>query len=236
MRTAVLRGLFNSSVYLKTAPFAVAKLSTWEAVRSFTTGPSNPWEPNRRPTPTKHYRNPPFVDRKTGGPSSGDNKTPNPTPPPPSADSSFAVTHEDLSLSGRYATALFRVIRSSSKDLKTLDHVWKDLETLKCCLNEECSRLKIIIETPGVDAARKAEVLQSLLPLGFSDLTVRFLLLLLENKRLNLLPKIIDAFENFYREAKGEVRCHVTSAEVHNYCNHTLEFTSSHYRCDRMHC
>merc|ERR1712232_498922 len=48
--------------------------------------------------------------------------------------------------------------------------------------------------------------------IGTDPATLNFLKVLIENKRMHLLAKMIDLFETFYRAEKGLVLCKVTSA------------------------
>lgn len=162
---------------------------------------ASPYWHQRRPLSAAQSRDPPQATSK--------NRETAVKPP----ESLRNVNHQDFSLTGRYATALFRSILALPDATSVLDNVWKDMGILRSCLAEVPSPLKTIIETPGVNAARKIETMKSLTHHGFSEVTVRFLLLLLENKRLFLLAKVIDAFESFYREARGEILCFVTTAQ-----------------------
>ena len=56
----------------------------------------------------------------------------------------FSAKHEDLSLEGRYATALFQV----SKEKKNLDKVFDDLSHLKSCMTES-EDFANFVKTPG---------------------------------------------------------------------------------------
>eukprot|EP00928_Gymnodinium_smaydae_P060799 TRINITY_DN445_c0_g1_i1.p1 TRINITY_DN445_c0_g1~~TRINITY_DN445_c0_g1_i1.p1 ORF type:complete len:247 (+),score=47.62 TRINITY_DN445_c0_g1_i1:78-743(+) len=115
---------------------------------------------------------------------------------------------EDGTLEGRYATALF--MASSGR----LDQVQGDLTGLKTMMNES-KDFKLLIETPGIDPESKIEVLQSVCKKAGSDAAVvNFLKVLIENKRLHLLSKMIDMFDAFYRAEKGHVLCKVTSANA----------------------
>merc|ERR1712187_721097 len=49
--------------------------------------------------------------------------------------------------------------------------------------------------------------------IGTDPSTLNFLKVLIENKRMHLLAKMIDMFETFYRAEKGLVLCKVTSAQ-----------------------
>merc|ERR1719277_2272685 len=113
---------------------------------------------------------------------------------------------EDGTLEGRYATALF--MASSGK----IDKVYGDLAALKAMM-EESKEFKLMVETPGIQPEMKTAALESVCKkVGTDPATLNFLKVLIENKRMHLLAKMIDMFEMFYRAEKGLVLCKVTSA------------------------
>jgi len=114
--------------------------------------------------------------------------------------------HEDGTLGGRYATALF--MASSGK----LDKVYQDVIGLRSMM-EESKDFKLLIETPGVDPTTKVKTLEAVCKhAGMEGSVINFLKVLVENKRLRMLVRVIDLFEIFYRTEKGIVACKVTSA------------------------
>eukprot|EP00922_Rhytidocystis_sp_ex-Travisia-forbesii_P019348 GHVS01028668.1.p1 GENE.GHVS01028668.1~~GHVS01028668.1.p1 ORF type:complete len:294 (+),score=71.86 GHVS01028668.1:50-883(+) len=118
--------------------------------------------------------------------------------------------HEDSSLLGRYGLALFR--SSISRD--ALDKVFADLDMLRCLLSE-CPQFRLFIETPGITAAQKLTVISDMKDKhGLHEVTVNFLKVLLENRRLSQLDKMVNSFEAYYRKHKGEIKCTVTSAKA----------------------
>lgn len=120
----------------------------------------------------------------------------------------FATAHEDLSIEGRYATALFDL----TKQQGSLDNVWNDLSHLRECIKES-SDFEIFIQNPVFKAVEKEAVIDGLASsYSYNPLTVNFLRILLENKRIQDLKKVVDSFENFYRVEKGQLVCSVSSA------------------------
>merc|ERR1719329_745702 len=74
--------------------------------------------------------------------------------------------------------------------------------------------LKLMVDTPGVDPRTKILAMTSVCDAaGIDASVVNFIKVLVENKRLQLLPKMIDMYEVFYRAEKGQVPCTVTSAK-----------------------
>merc|ERR1719189_1312966 len=113
---------------------------------------------------------------------------------------------EDGTLEGRYATALF--MASSDR----LDKVYGDLSVLREMM-QESKEFKLLVETPGIDPDSKVGALEQVCKTaGTDEAVVNFLKVLIENKRLYLLQRMVDLFETFYRAEKGLVPCKVTSA------------------------
>jgi len=114
--------------------------------------------------------------------------------------------HQDSSVLGRYATALFGA--SGSK----LDQVWEDMSSLRSCL--EASDFELMVQSPGIPAKEKVACFEAIAKKGgYQDVSLNLLKLMVENRRIHELDKFIDAFEMFYRVEKGQVVCHVTSAK-----------------------
>jgi len=114
--------------------------------------------------------------------------------------------HEDGTLQGRYATALF--MASGGK----LDKVYGDMAGLSAMM-QESKDFKLLVETPGIDPESKVAALESICKKAGADgAVVNFLKVLVENKRIHMLQRIVDLFEVFYRAEKGLVPCKVTSA------------------------
>jgi F-type H+-transporting ATPase subunit delta len=113
---------------------------------------------------------------------------------------------EDPSLEGRYATALF--MATSDR----IEKVYSDLSTLRTMMKES-KELKLVVETPGIDPASKTAAFESICKAaGTDEAVVNFLKVLVENKRIKKLPRMIDLYESFYRAEKGLVLCQVSSA------------------------
>jgi len=114
---------------------------------------------------------------------------------------------EDGTLEGRYATALF--MATSDK----LGQVYNDLVAIRTMM-EESSDFKLLIETPGIDPESKLNALEDVSSQAKLDPAVmNFLKVLIENKRMYLLVRMIDMYETFYRAEMGLVVCKVTSSE-----------------------
>merc|ERR1712107_376675 len=80
-------------------------------------------------------------------------------------------------------------------------------------MGETSTDFRLLIETPGISPEAKVQALQSVCSKTGADASVlNFLKVLMENKRLDKLARVVDLFENFYRAEKGMVLCQVTSA------------------------
>jgi ATP synthase F1 delta subunit len=101
---------------------------------------------------------------------------------------------------------------NSAKPAGKLDKVFADLESIRNVALTESS-FKLFLETPGIKKEQKQNVVDDICKATKADgLTKNFLSLLLENRRLADLTKIIDTFEGIYRKELGQVSCAVTSA------------------------
>merc|ERR1712232_265782 len=79
----------------------------------------------------------------------------------------------------------------------------------------ETPQFKLLIETPGISGDVKIKALDAVYKkTGADPAILNFMKVLIENKRLGKLSRMIDLYENFYRAEKGLVLCKVTSAEA----------------------
>jgi F-type H+-transporting ATPase subunit delta len=113
-------------------------------------------------------------------------------------------------LAGRYAAALYDIAETAG----TLDAVANDLRTVQRMI-EESEDLRRLIRSPILDRADQAKAMRALLErAGAGDLTLRFVGVVTENRRLFALPQIIDAYLRRLAERRGEVVAHVSSART----------------------
>ena len=112
------------------------------------------------------------------------------------------------SLSGRYATALFELARDGG----TLDAVGTSLRTLREALAGS-DDLRRLVGSPLVKRADAGKAMAALAqPLGLDPLTVRFLGVLAQSRRLGALGAIIRDFTALAARHRGEVSAEVVSA------------------------
>ena len=108
----------------------------------------------------------------------------------------------------RYARSFFQVaeeqktLPAARADLQNLTQIWKENPDMAILLsNTSLSKAKI--ESIVMDIAKKAKV---------SELTIKFLKLLLDKGRLDILPLLAQSFEKLWRIYQGEVEVAVTTA------------------------
>merc|ERR1711957_984926 len=93
-----------------------------------------------------------------------------------------------------------------------IDKVYGDMINLREMIASS-SDFKLLIDSPGVSPQEKVKSLEAVLAKAGADGSViNFLKVLIENKRLKKLDRVIDLFEVMYRAEKGLVMCRVTSA------------------------
>jgi len=113
-------------------------------------------------------------------------------------------------LAGRYANALFEL----AQDQKAIDAVSADLASLRRAL-ETSADLARLMRSPVFSAADHAKALKAILAkMGANDLTVKFLLVLAQKRRLFVLLPIIAAYERLVARSRGETEAEVTAARA----------------------
>lgn len=107
----------------------------------------------------------------------------------------------------RYAKALF----SLAKEEGILPRVASDLELLSNSVDDS-EELRTLLESPVVGAREKQKVLSELFETKLSPVTFRFLTLLIEKKREDLLRQIIQRFMKLLDEDRGILRGELLTA------------------------
>ena len=111
-------------------------------------------------------------------------------------------------IADRYATALFDLADAQG----VLDPVAGDLKTLKALLLESAD-LRRLIESPVLSRRDQAAAVAALAAkAGFTQATTNFLGLAAKNRRLFLLPGVIDAYLRRLADRRGEVAAKVETA------------------------
>jgi F-type H+-transporting ATPase subunit delta len=111
-------------------------------------------------------------------------------------------------LAGRYANAVFELAR----DHKAVDAVSTDLAGLRRAV-ETSPDLARLVRSPMFSAEDHAKALKAILEkMGAHPLTVKFVLLLAQKRRLFVLNQIITAYESLVAKSRGETEAEVTAA------------------------
>lgn len=107
----------------------------------------------------------------------------------------------------RYATALLGSLAGADAD-----RVLSELESLSDAFQREPS-LRKALENPGIPMAEKVTLLQALEEdAGLLPAVVRFLVLLVQKKRLALLPEVVSSFRDLRDASAGLLRARLTTA------------------------
>ena len=111
-------------------------------------------------------------------------------------------------LAARYAAALFEL----ADEKKQLDDVAADLASLKQAIGESAD-LRRLLRSPVLSRAEQSRAMAATLEAaGASDLVRRFVGLAARNRRLFVLPDMIDAYLSQLAQRRGEVTAEVVSA------------------------
>ncbi len=121
----------------------------------------------------------------------------------------MAGTNTSLSgLAGRYALALLDLADEDN----SLDTVADDLRALARMIDES-EDLRRLLRSPLISRELQATALEAVLDkAGLSETTRRFAQVVARNRRLFVLPKIIDTYLSELARRRGEVTAQVTSA------------------------
>ena len=108
----------------------------------------------------------------------------------------------------RYARALF----AAAVETKQIDAVRRDLKSLHELWQEQ-PELKLLLMNPGLSRKKVKAILNSLEDkLAVSDVMRRFVDLVLEKDRLNILDDIQPVFEKLLLAHEGKIEVRVTTA------------------------
>lgn len=108
----------------------------------------------------------------------------------------------------RYAGALFELCTSAAK-IKAAE---KDLNSLDAAIADSAD-LSRLIKSPVFSADDQMKAIDAVLAkAGLSDMVSNFIRVVAKNRRLFVLPTMIDAFRRMAADARGEIAGEVTSA------------------------
>ena len=120
----------------------------------------------------------------------------------------MASEKAESGLAGRYANAVFEL----AQDQKAVDAVSTDLAGLRKAV-ETSPDLARLVRSPVFSAEDHAKALKAILEkMGAHPLTVKFVLLLAQKRRLFVLNQIITSYESLVAKSRGETEAEVTSA------------------------
>lgn len=107
----------------------------------------------------------------------------------------------------RYAKALFLIAR----EREALEDTGKALARLGAILRQPS--VEVVVRNPLLDVAKRTRLAEALADeIQADDLLRRFLALLAEHRRLQLLPAIAAAYEGLLDRAMGRVRAEIVAA------------------------
>jgi F-type H+-transporting ATPase subunit delta len=107
----------------------------------------------------------------------------------------------------RYARALFQL----SQENKMLETIKNDIVVIQDCCNDSVE-FRFLLESPMVKSSEKLRMVNILFKEKLNDLSVKFLQLLVDNKREIFLPDICRNFMDEYKKALGIKEASITTA------------------------
>lgn len=111
-------------------------------------------------------------------------------------------------VAGRYATALFELAREG----KAIDRLEKDIDALGAALKES-EDLRDLISSPIYTRADQAAALKTIsAKMGLGPEVSNTLGVMAANRRLFVLPRMLEAVRGLIAEARGEIAAEVVSA------------------------
>jgi len=106
----------------------------------------------------------------------------------------------------RYARALITL----AEEQKKLEIIFDDLERILSLIRSS-RELTLFLQNPSISKGKKRKVLNELFSKTVDELTMKFIFLLVEKGRENIIPGIIEQYRSMVDEKMGIVRAEVTS-------------------------
>lgn len=110
-------------------------------------------------------------------------------------------------VASKYAASLLYL----ADEQKILEPVASDVASIKKVISS-APQLRRIITDPTIRPSLKSSVLKEIFKGGLNELTDKFLNLLIQKNRIDVLPEILDSFAELMNEHLGIVEVSVTSA------------------------
>jgi F-type H+-transporting ATPase subunit delta len=107
-----------------------------------------------------------------------------------------------------YAEALLELARRGGNDLRA----WREMIDGIANAVESDRRLRVFLESPRVSMKQKNDILQKAYGAQMPRTFVRFLQMLVKNRRQMLIPDIARSFQDLVDEVEGRVHASVTVA------------------------
>lgn len=117
---------------------------------------------------------------------------------------------EALTIARPYAEAVFKLARANN----TLP-AWADMLQLAATIAAD-ERIRSLVDNPKVSAKRLGELLLSICGDKLSNEGRNFILLLVENGRVEILPQVSELFEQLKAQHEGVLEAKITSAFAMN--------------------
>lgn len=114
---------------------------------------------------------------------------------------------KDKKVARRYNLALYDIAREA----KQVDAVKSDLELIRKTIAES-RELAMFLKTPIIKLTKKSEVMEAIFKGRVSDLTQKFLSVLSEKNRINVVDHIAEDFINLVNEKQGIISAKIKTA------------------------
>jgi len=116
-----------------------------------------------------------------------------------------------IAVASRYARALVDILMGSSPVL-TPDLALAQLRVFQS-MQQDSVELRNVLNSPAVGAAKKKAVIERLAPMvSLSGLIKNFLFVLIDHRRIAMLPEVVTSIESQLDERMGIARAQITSA------------------------
>lgn len=116
-----------------------------------------------------------------------------------------------IAVASRYARALVDILMSPAPAV-TPDLALAQLRLFQS-LQQDSADLRNILSSPAVGAARKKAVVERLAPMvSLSGLIKNFIFVLIDHRRIAMLPEVVASIESQLDERMGIARAQITSA------------------------
>jgi F-type H+-transporting ATPase subunit delta len=113
---------------------------------------------------------------------------------------------ESITIARPYAKAAFEAARANNALA-----AWSEMLAFASAVSQD-EKMKVVLDHPALTSEHKAQAFFDVCTDKLDENGKRYISVLSENKRLNLLPKIADLFENFKSQLEQSIDVEVESA------------------------